>query len=247
MLKTLNEIRGCTLQAKDGEIGTVRDVFYYDDHWTTRYLVVNTSNWLLGRRVLLLPSLLGEFDDSLRTIGVNLTRRQVREGPKIDTDRPLSHDEEMRLHGHFNWSMTWGGVSAEFPILSVPGIQELQIPAKEDVPTATQKTHPRSAKELEGFYVQTLDGHMGHVDEVLINTNGWYINYLLLNTKNWLHGKTVVIPARAFSKTDWINRSITADLTQDEIMGSPEYNEIRLGSQPYLREIQEYFDAHHHV
>lgn len=247
MLKTLKEIRGCTLLAKDGEIGVVRDVFFDEEHWTTRYLVVNTSSWLLGRRVLLLPRSLGEFDHSLRLIAVDLTRQQVQDCPNINTDRPLTHEEEMRLHGHLGWRMTWGGISAEVPTLSVPLMQEPQITAKEDVPNPAHTTHPRSARELEGFQVQTPDGHPGHIEELLINASGWHISYLLLKTKHWLLGKTVVVPTFAFSKIDWLNRSITADLTQDDILDSPEFDETRLNSEFYSTELQQHFDAHHHV
>ena len=62
MLRTVNHLQGFTLRAIDGEIGKV-DQFYCDDEtWAIRYLVVNTSNWLPGRLVLISPIAIGQTD-----------------------------------------------------------------------------------------------------------------------------------------------------------------------------------------
>ena len=52
----LETLKGYSLMAADGEIGTITDVWFDDDRWTVRYLVVRTGGWLLGRKVLLAPS-----------------------------------------------------------------------------------------------------------------------------------------------------------------------------------------------
>lgn len=46
-VKTLKDFK---LDSLDGEIGKVEE-FYFDDlHWTIRYLVANTNNWLTADR-----------------------------------------------------------------------------------------------------------------------------------------------------------------------------------------------------
>lgn len=49
MLRSVNDLKGLSLRATDGEIGSV-DQFYFDDEtWTIRYLVVNAgSSWRAG-------------------------------------------------------------------------------------------------------------------------------------------------------------------------------------------------------
>ena len=43
------------IQASDGELGHVDDYIFDDETWTIRYLVVDTKNWLPGRKVLVAP------------------------------------------------------------------------------------------------------------------------------------------------------------------------------------------------
>ncbi|MGA3268165.1 MAG: PRC-barrel domain-containing protein, partial [Verrucomicrobiota bacterium] len=55
MLSKAKTLKGYKLHSLDGEIGKV-DEFYFDDrHWTIRYLVADTGNWLTGRQVLISP------------------------------------------------------------------------------------------------------------------------------------------------------------------------------------------------
>ena len=48
-------LKGTTIAAKDGEIGSVQDLYFDDLTWTVRYLVVDTGTWLPGRQVLISP------------------------------------------------------------------------------------------------------------------------------------------------------------------------------------------------
>ena len=54
-LSIAKTLKGYRLHGLDGEIGRVKE-FYFDDlHWTVRYLVAETGNWLTGRQVLISP------------------------------------------------------------------------------------------------------------------------------------------------------------------------------------------------
>ena len=44
-----------TIDALDGEIGSVHDLYFDDQTWSVRYLVVDTGKWLSGRKVLVSP------------------------------------------------------------------------------------------------------------------------------------------------------------------------------------------------
>lgn len=37
------------LRGIDGDIGTIKEFYFDDRHWTIRYIVANTGNWLTGR------------------------------------------------------------------------------------------------------------------------------------------------------------------------------------------------------
>jgi uncharacterized protein YrrD len=50
MLRGISTLKGLTVGAIDGEIGSVHDVYFDAQHWTVRYFVVDTGTWLSGRR-----------------------------------------------------------------------------------------------------------------------------------------------------------------------------------------------------
>src|ERR1035441_9451247 len=61
MLSKAKTLKGYKLDSLNGEIGKVRDFYFDDEHWTIRYLVADTGNWLTGRQVLISPyALAGE-------------------------------------------------------------------------------------------------------------------------------------------------------------------------------------------
>ena len=55
MLSKAKTLKGYKLDSLDGEIGKVKEFYFDDRHWTIRYLVADTGNWLTGRQVLISP------------------------------------------------------------------------------------------------------------------------------------------------------------------------------------------------
>ncbi len=46
---------GSYIEAKDGDIGHVEDFIIDDTAWAVRYMIVDTVNWLPGKKVLVSP------------------------------------------------------------------------------------------------------------------------------------------------------------------------------------------------
>jgi hypothetical protein len=84
MLHKTSKMRGFHLHAVDGEIGHVDDFLVDETGWGIRYLVVDTSNWIGGKWVLVSPAVITRVDPEHGLINVSLTRSQVKEGPSID-------------------------------------------------------------------------------------------------------------------------------------------------------------------
>src|SRR5262245_37076454 len=107
MLRSAHSMIGDRIEATDGDMGSVYDFYYDDENWSLRYLVVDTGNWLPGRRVLLSPQALYEADAVQRADGekktfpVRLSRAQVKDSPPIDTEKPLSRRQEEHLFDHY--------------------------------------------------------------------------------------------------------------------------------------------------
>jgi hypothetical protein len=47
----------------------------------------------------------------------------------------------------------------------------------------------QSTRQVSGYYIQAQDGEIGHVEDFIIDDDGWTISYLVIDTVNWLPGK----------------------------------------------------------
>jgi hypothetical protein len=85
MLHKTSEIHGFHIVAADGAIGHVDDFLVDEGARNLRYLVVDTSNWIGGRSVLIASDAIERIDSPEKKIFVRLTRAQIRNGPSVDT------------------------------------------------------------------------------------------------------------------------------------------------------------------
>jgi hypothetical protein len=53
MKRSLKSLIGYTISATDGEIGKGKDFYFDDETWAIRYLILETGDWLFGRKVLI--------------------------------------------------------------------------------------------------------------------------------------------------------------------------------------------------
>jgi hypothetical protein len=121
MRPSLHSMIGFTIQAVDGELGKVHEFYFDDTTWTIRYMIAETGNWLSGRKVLISSVALGKPDWGSQTFSVNLTCDQVRNGPDIDTERPVYRQHETELHEYYQWPRYWeGGYGGIFGITPFP-------------------------------------------------------------------------------------------------------------------------------
>ena len=84
-VRSTDEFVGFHLKATDGEIGHADDLLIDEATWRICSLVVDTSNWIGGKWVAIVPSVLRSIDWSGRTIDVAITREAVRNSPAMDS------------------------------------------------------------------------------------------------------------------------------------------------------------------
>ena len=103
MLNKAKTLNGYKLDSLDGEIGKVNEFYFDDRHWTIRYLVADTGNWLTGRQVLISPYALNSVIKSEKHLSVDLTKKQIEDSPSLNTDKPVSRQFEEDYHGYYGW------------------------------------------------------------------------------------------------------------------------------------------------
>ncbi len=234
MLRNAQDLQGFSIQATDGEIGTVEQFYFDDETWVIRYLTVNTGGWLGGRLVLISPiSILGKPDWRSKRVNVALTKRQVENSPSVDTHQPVSRQHEIEYLGHFGYPFYWGGSNLWGPEPLPAGLAAGAVRSKEPAGTETgaADSHLRSAEEVTGYSIAASDGEIGHLDGFVVDEDTWAIRYIEVATRNWWPGKRVLVSPAWIERVSWTDSKIYAGLSREAIQGAPEY----LESMPITR------------
>jgi hypothetical protein len=229
MLNRVNKLIGISIRASDGELGTVKGIYFDDHRWAARYLVVDTGGWLEGRKVLISPIAVESVNWDGKTVQVRLTREQVRASPPIDTDKPVSRQHEADFLGYYGYPSYWGGpfmwgtTSYPYPMSQTVTARPVDD-ARGERAQAPVDPHLRSVQELTGYRLDTTDGPMGHVEDFLVDSESWAIRYIVIDTRNWWPGKHVLISPQWITRVDWAERLVTVDVARDSVQSAPEYD-----------------------
>ena len=106
-LRSCRAVTGYRLHATEGEIGHVEGLLVDDETWAILYLVVDTSNWWLGHKVLIAPTWIQDVSWFDSMVSVRVTRQAVQEAPAYDPAQPLDREHEMRLYKHYGRPGYW--------------------------------------------------------------------------------------------------------------------------------------------
>jgi len=240
MLVQSKTLKGYTLHATDGEIGTVKEFYFDNRHWTVRYLVAETGNWLTSRKVLLSPYSLNHVVQENRDISVNLTRKQIENSPSLDTHKPVSRQFEDAYYGYYGWPTYWNGTSIWG---NTPHIERDEH--KWGQPIHGSKPwdpHLRSTHEVTGYHLQALDGELGHIDDFVIDDDNWTIRYLIVSTKNWWPGQKVLVSPMWIERVSWEQSKAYINLSRETIKKSPPFTELSLVLRDYEIGLHHYYN-----
>jgi uncharacterized protein YrrD len=100
-LRSLHEMTGYHIVARDGSVGHVRDALINNDDWTVRFLVVETGHWWAGHRVLISPRQVIGVHWSDRAIDVDVDQETVRTSPPYDPEATPDRGYGERHRNHY--------------------------------------------------------------------------------------------------------------------------------------------------
>ena len=226
MLYGFDKLNGLPVEATDGEVGKVKDIYFDDYRWTVRYLVVETGSWLAGRKVLISPISVKRIDCERNAAQLGLTQQQVLASPDIDTDKPVSRQHERDFFNYYGYPYYWSGPglwgTASYPV-SPAGFPPPPTNSPGPHGEASTDSHLRSVQEVTGYRLQATDDSIGHVKDFLLDSVSWAIRYLVIDTRNWLPGRHVVIPPQWIKNVDWSERVVNVDVPRDRVRAAPEF------------------------
>lgn len=250
MLRNVNDLRGFAIHATDGVIGEVDDLYFDDENWAVRYLIVDTGGWLAGRKVLISPYALGVPNWDGRQLPVKLTKAQVEGSPDIDTQKPVSRQHEAHYSSYYGYPYYWGSEGlwglGTYPGIVPPDAAPAQAAApsqetKDAWPQESPDAHLRSCQELGGYHIHALDGDIGHVKDMLVDDHTWAIRYLIINTSNWWGGHLVLVSPQWVDEVSWADSKVSVGLTRQAVQEAPPYDP----SVPVDRALEEAIYSHY--
>jgi hypothetical protein len=72
-----------------------------------RYIIVNTSNWWLGHKVILSPKWIDDIDWAESKLRFELTRQAIKDSPSYDPSAALGREQEAGIHAHYGRAGYW--------------------------------------------------------------------------------------------------------------------------------------------
>ncbi|EOR93360.1 hypothetical protein ADIARSV_3439 [Arcticibacter svalbardensis MN12-7] len=244
MKRSVKSLIGFTIGATDGEIGTVKEFYFDDKTWTIRYLIVDTGNWLSGRKVLISPEAVITPNWELETFFVNLTMDQVKNSPTTDTEKPVSRQHEIELYKHYTWGSYWGGMGLSGMASSFPISMGEEIEKENEVPvndTSEYDSNLRSTANVKGYNIKASDGEIGDVVDFIFDDSNWNLVFMVVDTGSWFPGKKVLISPKWVKDINWYTSTVMVNCTVDHVKNSPEYQPDEQISESYEANLQNYY------
>ena len=226
-LRTGSQLRQARVEAEDGEIGSLHDIYFDDQTWAIRYLVIDTAKWLFGRKVLISPEAMAPPQGEATRIRLNLTREQIKNSPSRDTDPPVSKQYQDVLKSYYGWGAAATSPSAVIgpPIVigSSYGVAVPPVPMMEhpQPPEHDYDEHLRSMKEVIGYQVQSGDEDVGEVSDFAFDPTEPRVHSLLARPRRDDSGQSFLVPVRQVVRIDWTSATVQISDRTHESVGPP--------------------------
>lgn len=78
-----------------------------------------------------------------------------------------------------------------------------------------------STKSFRGYHIHATDGNIGKVQDMLFDDREWVFRHAVVDTGQWLPGRTVLLPPDALGKPDSEAKVLPVSLTKQQVDDSP--------------------------
>lgn len=256
MLKNLKDIKGFKILATDTGneiIGTVKDVYFDDEKFALRYLVIDTRVWLFEDLVLVSPYSVNGVDWDSGIIWVNLTKEEIEHSPKAKYSKPVTRTFETTFNNYFKLPHYWSNglgmdiegiwAGAYFPNKPVEPPQSFHPDIKFEDEQLPDEQHLHSMREISSFHLRAVDDEkFGAIEDFIIETETWALRYIVIDTNKYLPGgKRILLSPEWIERFDWENKKLVTDYLRDTIENCPEYDPAVVIDREMEEEIHSHF------
>ena len=106
-LRSASDVREYRVQGIDEQVGHIEDFIVDDQTWEIRYLVINTSKWWLGKKVLVAPRWANRISGTKKKLYVQLSREVIKNSPEWDPAAGVNREYETRLYDYYGRPQYW--------------------------------------------------------------------------------------------------------------------------------------------
>ena len=99
----------------------------------------------------------------------------------------------------------------------------------------------RSDKELRRFHIEGTDGGIGHIADFIVDDETWQVDYLVVDTSNWLVGKKVLVAAECATQVSWPDEKVFIAMSREAIKDSPSWQTGRVIGGEYEESLHAYY------
>jgi sporulation protein YlmC with PRC-barrel domain len=234
------------IHATDGTIGKTRNLWFDQEDWTIRYLVVSTGNWLKKNEVLVSPIFIKELSWAEREVYVSLTREQVKNSPPLESRTPISRKQEMEFYSYYRTPNYWAGYGLWGTGMHPEDILSLAkqpTPATRRSPSAPEEdqVHLRSTQEISKYRVFANRGEVGKIEDFIFDDRSWAIRYMVVAPAKLLPGRKVLLSPSWTEDISWKQKLVFVDIENSKIEDAPSYDP----EQPVTPEYEEELIRHY--
>jgi hypothetical protein len=100
MLQSVKALRGGAIVARDERFGFIVDLYFDDESWRLRYVVLDTGRPMPQRSVLIDPRFIAHIDPADNSMHVSATRKEIEKMPDWTSALPVYLQHDMTPMGH---------------------------------------------------------------------------------------------------------------------------------------------------
>lgn len=201
MNRSVKHLHNCSLTALDGDLGSVEDMYFDDEKWTIRYIVIDLEEVPEKDKAVVSPVSVKGVDWKHRIIAVDLSRNDVADSPEVKAEQPLGRRKERQLNSYYRIPVYWNGVGL-WGNHVYPGLLAGESLA-DDEDSADGASHVHGTKEAIGYKIEAIDGEIGLVDDLVVEERTWEIQFLVADASSWLPGRKVIVDTHWIDRVNW--------------------------------------------
>ena len=151
----------------------------------------------------------------------------------------MSRRWERAWFGHFGFPHYWDGLGTwglGADLGPLPDDAALE-PAEEP----DGDPHLRSCNEVTGYHVEATDGPIGHVEEFVVDDEDWSIRFLVVDTRNLLPGRKVLIAPEWLREVAWPQMVLRVEMSRDAVRESPPWDPDSPVNSEYEARLYDYY------